>query len=143
MVHRQTAAVGGGRPQVDLRRHRHQELGSREKELEVPLVEIVLPERGRTAVLAHSDGVHEAHPLQGQTPVAAFPAVDAPAATTVVSAGYEVELRTTPDTIGPLTVGCPRWFVQLKRTEFFIIDGHNTKTTFRLDELLLGGCHHE
>lgn len=90
------ATVCGGRPQVDLGGHRDEEAGPLEQKLEVPVVEVVLPQGGRTAVLAHPDRVHKAHALQGQAAPTAAATVHMAAPATVVSASDEVELAPAP-----------------------------------------------
>lgn len=84
MVAGEAAAVGGGGAQVDLGGHGHEEAGPLEQQLEVAVVKVVLPQGGRTAVLAHPHRVHEAHALQGQAAAAAAAAVHVAAPTAMV-----------------------------------------------------------
>lgn len=104
-------------------RFRHscdKEVCTGEKQAQVPVVEVVLAQRGRAAVMTNSHGVHKAHALQGKSAVAAVAAVDTPTAAAVVTASYEVELGATPPAISSLSVGRPRRFVQMEGTQFLV-----------------------
>lgn len=137
VVHGESAVVEHGRA----RRNGDEELCPGEEEAQVAVVEVVLPQGDRAAVVADAHGVHKAHALQGQPPAAAAAAVHAATPTAMVPPCYEVELGATTAAIGSLAVGCPRRFVQMEGTELLAPHCDNTQATFGLDQFLVHGCH--
>lgn len=120
---------------------RDEEVRTGEEQAQVPVVEVVLAQRGWAAVVTDAHGVHKAHALQGKPTTAAVAAVDAATAAAVVTARYEVELGATTPAIGGLSVGCPRWLVQMERTELLVAHCDDSETALGPDQLLLARCH--
>lgn len=97
VLHLQGTVVNGesavvGHSGSGVRRNGDEELCPGEEEAQVAVVEVVLAQGDRAAVVADAHGVHKAHALQRKPPAAAAAAVDAATPTAVVPPCYEVEL---------------------------------------------------
>lgn len=139
MVRGESTAVWQGCTRVG--HDRDEEGRASEEQAQVPVVEVVLPQRRWTAVMTDAYGVHKAHALQGKPTAAAAAAVHAATATAMVAASYEVELGAATPAIGGLSVGCPRRLVQMERTELFVTHCDDSEAALGPDQLLLGSCH--